>query len=259
MLEHRGVKIQMLQAAASPPLVFGEIRTPGAVRTLVFYAHYDGQAVDPKEWTVPPFQPTLPPDGRVDPEWRIYARSSSDDKASIVAMTAALDGLRSAGVPLRSNLKFVFEGEEEQGSPRLEEILARNKELLRGDVWLICDGPIRPSRRQQIVFGARGFTTMDITVYGARRELHSGQYANWAPNPARMLARLIASMQDDEGQILIEHFDDGIVPLSDVERRAIEAAQDADAILMRELWLGRTEGGGKKLVEMINLPSFNVR
>jgi acetylornithine deacetylase/succinyl-diaminopimelate desuccinylase-like protein len=259
MLENRGVKVQMLQAAGSPPLVFGEIRTPGATRTLVFYAHYDGQAVDPKEWTAPPFQPKLPPDGPVDPEWRIYARSSSDDKASIVAMASALDGLRSAGVPLRSNVKFVFEGEEEQGSPHLEEILARNKDLLRGDVWLICDGPIHPSRRQQVVFGARGFTTMDITVYGARHELHSGQYANWAPNPARMLARLIASMQDDEGRILLEHFYDGIVPLSDDERHAIAAAPDADASLMRELWLGRTEGGGKKLVEMINMPSFNVR
>jgi acetylornithine deacetylase/succinyl-diaminopimelate desuccinylase-like protein len=258
MLEHRGVKVQMLEAAGSPPLVFGEIRTPGATRTLVFYAHYDGQALDPKEWTAPPFQPKLPPDGPIDPEWRIYARSSSDDKASIVAMAAALDGLRSAGVPLRSNLKFVFEGEEEQGSPHLEEILARNQDLLRGDVWLICDGPIHPSRRQQIVFGARGFTTIDIAVYGARRELHSGQYANWAPNPARMLARLIASMQDDDGRILIEHFYDGIVPLSDGEVRAITAAPDADVTLMHELWLGRTEGGGKKLVEMI-LPSFNVR
>jgi acetylornithine deacetylase/succinyl-diaminopimelate desuccinylase-like protein len=258
MLEHRAVKIQKLQAAGSPPLVFGEIRTPGATRTLVFYAHYDGQALDPKEWTAPPFQPTLPPDGPVDPEWRIYARSSSDDKASIIAMVAALDGLRNAHVPLRSNVKFVFEGEEEQGSPHLEEILARNKDLLGGDIWLICDGPIHPSRRQQIVFGARGFTTIDITVYGARRELHSGQYANWAPNPARMLARLIASMQDDEGQILIEHFYDGIVPLSEAERRAIDAAPVADASLMRELWMGRTEGG-KKLVEMINLPSMNVR
>jgi acetylornithine deacetylase/succinyl-diaminopimelate desuccinylase-like protein len=259
MLEHRGVKVQMLETAGSPPLVFGEIRTPGATRTLVFYAHYDGQAVDPKEWTAPPFQPRLSPDGPVDPEWRIFARSSSDDKASIVAMAAALDGVRSAGVPLRSNVKFVFEGEEEQGSPHLEEFLARNKELLRGDVWLICDGPIHPSRRQQIVFGARGFTTIDITVYGARRELHSGQYANWAPNPARMLARLIASMQDDEGRILIEHFYDGIVPLSDGDQRAIAAAPEADASLMRELWLGRTEGGGKKLVEMVNLPSLNVR
>jgi acetylornithine deacetylase/succinyl-diaminopimelate desuccinylase-like protein len=259
MLEHRGVKIQMLQAAGSPPLVFGEIRTPGATRTLVFYAHYDGQALDPKEWSKPPFQPNLPPDGPIDPEWRIYARSSSDDKASIVAMATALDGVRSAGVPLRSNVKFVFEGEEEQGSPHLEEILARNKDLLRGDVWFICDGPIHPSRRQQIVFGARGFTTIEITVYGARRELHSGQYANWAPNPAGMLARLLASMQDNEGHILIEHFYDGIVPLSDEERRAIASAPEADASLMRELWLGRTEGGGKKLVEMINLPSFNVR
>ncbi len=259
MLELRGVHTQMLEAPGSPSLVFGEIRTPGATRTLVFYAHYDGQALDPKEWTTPPFQPKLPPDGAVDPEWRMYARSSSDDKASIVAMAAALDGLRGAGVPLRANVKFVFEGEEEQGSPHLEEILARNKELLRGDVWLICDGPVHPSRRQQIVFGARGFTTMEITVYGARRELHSGQYANWAPNPARMLARLIASMQDDEGKILIDHFYDGVVPLSDAERRAIAAAPDADESLMRELLLGRTEGGGKKLVEMISLPSFNVR
>jgi acetylornithine deacetylase/succinyl-diaminopimelate desuccinylase-like protein len=259
MLEHRGVKIKMLQADGSPPLVVGEIATPGATRTLVFYAHYDGQALDPKEWTAPPFQPTHPPDGPVDPEWRIYARSSSDDKAAIIAMATALDGLRSAGVPLHSNVKFVFEGEEEQGSPHLEEILAQNKELLRGDVWLICDGPIHPSRRQQIVFGARGFTTVDVTVYGARRELHSGQYANWAPNPARMLARLIASMQDDEGRVLIEHFYDGIVPLSEGERRAIEAAPDADATLVSELWLGRTEGDGRKLVEMINLPSLNVR
>jgi len=101
MLELRGVKVQMLQDAGSPPLVFGEIRTPGATRTLVFYAHYDGQALDPKEWTALPFQPKLPPDGPVDPEWRIYARSSSDDKASIVAMATALDGLRIGRVPLR--------------------------------------------------------------------------------------------------------------------------------------------------------------
>jgi acetylornithine deacetylase/succinyl-diaminopimelate desuccinylase-like protein len=258
MLERRGIETQMLQTRGAPPLVFGEIHTPGATRTLVFYAHYDGQALDPKEWTAPPFEPAIPSDGPIDPERRICARSSSDDKASIVAMAAALDGLRSARVPLRSNVKFVLEGEEEQGSPHLEEILTRNKELLRGDVWLICDGPVHPSRRQQIVFGARGFTTIDITVYGARRELHSGQYANWAPNPARMMAHLIASMQDDEGRILIENSYDGVVPLSEGELRAIDAAPNADASLKRELWLGRTEGG-KMLLEMINLPSMNVR
>jgi acetylornithine deacetylase/succinyl-diaminopimelate desuccinylase-like protein len=273
LMEQRGIKTRMLESAGSPPVVYGEIRTPGATRTVVFYAHYDGQPVDPKEWANPPWQPvlrdrpledggrvvSLPADGPVAPEWRLYARASSDDKAAIVAITAALDGLKSANVPLHSNLKFVFEGEEELGSPHLGEILEKYKDLLSGDVWLICDGPVHPSRRQQIVFGARGFATIDVTVYGARRELHSGQYANWAPNPARMLARMVASMQDDDGCVLIDHFYDGIVPLSGSERRALAEAPDVDGDLMKELWLGRTEGGGKKLVEMINLPSLNVR
>jgi acetylornithine deacetylase/succinyl-diaminopimelate desuccinylase-like protein len=273
LMERHGIKSNMLELAGAPPVIFGGIRTLGATRTLVIYTHYDGQQVDPKEWSTPPWQPVLrdrslddggsvvavPAGGPVQPEWRLYARSSSDDKSAIVAVLAALDGLISANVSLHSNLKFVFEGEEELGSPHLGEILEKYKDLLSGDVWLICDGPVHPSRRQQIVFGARGFATIDVTVYGARRELHSGQYANWAPNPARMLARLVASMQDDDGRVLIDHFYDGIVALSGSERRALAAAPDVDASLMKELWLGRTEGGGKKLVEMINLPSLNVR
>jgi hypothetical protein len=131
LMERRGIKSRMLETAGSPPVVYGEIRTPEATRTLVFYAHYDGQPVDPKEWATPPWQPILrdrpldeggsvvplPDAGPVQPEWRLYARSSSDDKAAIVAVLAALDGLTSANVSLHSNLKFVFEGEEELGSP----------------------------------------------------------------------------------------------------------------------------------------------
>ena len=115
------------------------------------------------------------------------------------------------------------------------------------------------SRRQQIVFGARGVTTVDITLYGPNHELHSGHYGNWAPNPAMMLARLLASMKDDDGRVLVDHFYDGIEPLSETEKRAIAEAPDVDRDLMRELSLGRTEGGGKKLVELINLPSLNIR
>ena len=272
LLERRGIASRMLETPGSPPLVVGEIRTPGATRTLVFYAHYDGQQVDPTDWATSPWQPVLrdgpledgghvvnlPADGRVNPEWRLYARSSSDDKAAIVAVGAALDALRSAGTPLHSNLKFVLEGEEEPGSPHLAAMLEKYKDALAGDVWLICDGPVHPSRRQQIVFGARGIATIEVTVYGARRELHSGQYAIWAPNPARMLARLIASMQDDDGRVLVDRFYEGIAPLSDSEQRELAEAPDSDAGLKRELWLGRTEGG-KKLIEMINLPSLNVR
>jgi acetylornithine deacetylase/succinyl-diaminopimelate desuccinylase-like protein len=252
LYEKRGVKTQLLEVPGAPPVVFGEIKTPGAARTVIFYAHYDGQPLDPKEWSTPPWQPALR-DGR------IYARSASDDKAPIIAIATALDALKASAIPLHSNIKFVFEGEEEAGSAHLSAILAKYKDLLASDVWLICDGPVHQSRRQQIVFGARGVTTLDVTVYGPKRELHSGHYGNWAPNPAMMLARLLASMKDDEGRVTIDHFYDGIEPLSDTERRAVAEAPDVDRDLMRELWLGATEGGGKKLVELLNVPSLNIR
>ena len=252
ILEKRGVKTQLLEVPDAPPVVYGAIESPGAARTVIFYAHYDGQPLDPKEWATPPWHPVLR-DGR------IYARSASDDKAPILAIATALDALHAAGIPLRSNIKFVFEGEEEAGSPHLASILAKYRDLLESDVWLICDGPVHQSRRQQIVFGARGITTLDITTYGPKRELHSGHYGNWAPNPAMMLARLLASMKDDDGRVTIDRFYDGIEPLSETERRAVAEAPDVDRDLMRELWLGSTEGGGKKLVELLNVPSLNIR
>lgn len=274
LLERRGVQARLLEVAGAPPVVYGEIQTPGASRTVVFYAHYDGQPLDPKEWKTPPWQPvlrdrSLEQDGRVipfpaagepfDPEWRLYARSASDDKAPVIAIAAALDALRAANLPLRSNIKLVFEGEEEAGSRHLGQILAANQVLLKSDVWLICDGPVHQSRKQQIVFGARGVETMDITVYGPRRELHSGHYGNWAPNPAFLLVKLLASMKDEDGQVLIDHFYDGIQPLSESEKRAVAEAPVFDNELKRELWLGRTEGGGKTLVELLNYPSLNIR
>ncbi len=252
LLDKRGVQTRLLKVPSAPPVVYGEIKTPGATRTVVFYAHYDGQPLDPKEWATPPWQPVVR-------DQRLYARSSSDDKAPIIVLTEALDALRAAHLPLRSNIKFVFEGEEEAGSPHLAQILAANKVLLRADVWLICDGPVHQSRKQQIVFGARGIETLDITVYGPRRELHSGHYGNWAPNPAFMLVKLLASMKDDDGHVLVDHFYDGIEPLSDTERQAIADAPRFDEELKKELWLDRTEGGGKSLVELLNFPSLNIR
>ena len=274
ILEKRGVHSRLLEVPDAPPVVYGEIATPGARRSIVFYAHYDGQPLDPKEWKSPPWQPALrdrslendgkvipfPPAGQpFDPEWRLYARSASDDKAPIVAITSALDALRAANLPLKSNIKFVFEGEEEAGSRHLDKIIAANKDLLKSDVWLICDGPVHQSRKQQIVFGARGVEAVDITVYGPRRELHSGHYGNWAPNPALLLVKLLASMKDEDGRILVDHFYDGIEPLSETEKRAVAEAPAYDEELKRELWLGRTEGAGKTLVELLNYPSLNIR
>ena len=274
MMKKRGLSPRLISVPGANPVVFGEIRTSGATRTIVFYAHYDGQPLDPKQWATPPFTPTLR-DGQVEnggkviplpaagtpfnPEWRLYARAAGDDKAPIVAMMAALDAIRAAGLETKSNVKFVFEGEEEAGSVNLGKILAANKELFSGDVWLICDGPVSQTRRQSIAFGARGVTEVDITVYGPHVELHSGHYGNWAPNPAMTLARLLTSMKDENGHVLVDHFYDGIEPLSDTEKRAIAESPSVDAQLMNEFWLGSTEGAPKSLAELITQPSLNIR
>src|SRR5687768_17546959 len=257
MMERRGVAARLVSVPGGNPVVFGEIRTPGATRTIGFYAHYDGQPLDPKEWTSPPFEPTLrdkrideggraiarPPAGeRFDPEWRLYARGAADDKAPIVALMTAIDGIRAAGLAFKSNIKFAFEGEEEAGSPNLEATLAANKTLFAADLWLMCDGPVYQTREQSVVFGARGVTRLDITVYGPRVELHSGHYGNWAPNPAMSLARLLASMKDDTGRVLIDHFYDDVEPLGAIEKRALADAPAIDASLMEQLWLGSTDG-----------------
>jgi acetylornithine deacetylase/succinyl-diaminopimelate desuccinylase-like protein len=248
MLQKRKVVTRLVELPGVNPVVFGEITVPVATRTLVFYAHYDGQPLDPKEWATPPFTPVLK-DGR------IFARSASDDKAPIMAILAALD----SGVKPKSNIKLVFEGEEEAGSPHFGQILEANKELFSGDVWLICDGPVHQSRQQLIAFGARGIATVDLTLYGPKRELHSGHYGNWAPNPAMMLVKLLNSLKNDSGKVLIDHYYDNIEPLSTTEKRAIAEAPDFDEELKKELWLGSTEGSPKKLIELLQLPSLNIR
>jgi acetylornithine deacetylase/succinyl-diaminopimelate desuccinylase-like protein len=275
MLEKRGVQTRLLEVPNAPPVVFGEIKTPGATRTLIFYAHYDGQPVEPAKWVGgDPFNPTLrsaslETGGRdlpvpaksqpFNPEWRLYARSSGDDKAPILAICAALDALRAQQIKLNANFKFFFEGEEEAGSPHLLSLAEKYRDLLKADAWLICDGPVDQTRRQQLYFGARGVTGFELTVYGPRRELHSGHYGNWAPNPALWLAKLLASMKDEDGRVLVKGFYDGIEPLSASEKRAFAEAPDNDALLKRELGLGWSEGGGKKLIELLNQPSLNIR
>lgn len=275
MLVRRGFSnTQLLEVPGAPPAVYGELAAPGATRTLVLYAHYDGQPVDPSEWTTPPWTPVLrdrpltaggkqipmPNAGeRVDPEARLYARSAGDDKASILAILGAVDATNAARLPRSVNLKVFFEGEEEAGSGHLRQILEKYARLLTADAWLFCDGPVHQSGRQQLIFGMRGVTGMELTIYGPARPLHSGHYGNWAPNPGAMIARLIASMRDDEGRITIAGYYDDVRSISAAERRAIQALPPYDSTLRRTLGLGRTEGAGALLAERIMLPALNVR
>jgi len=275
MMQRRGLNPQLLEAKSkdTPPAVYGEWKVAGATHSIILYAHYDGQPVDPKQWTAsPPFQPTwrtaamekggqvvtLPTSGEINSEWRIYARGASDDKAGVIGILTAFDALRALNTSPSVNIKFLFEGEEEAGSPHLGEIIDLHKDLLQSDAWIICDGPVHQSGRKQVVFGVRGDQNVDVTVYGAKRPLHSGHYGNWAPNPAMTLVHLLASMKDDSGRVTIAGWYEGVEPLGDAERRAITEAPAYDDELRSELGLARTEGNGKSLMEVINQPSLNI-
>jgi len=270
----RGVDIDVHRLPGAPPLVVGELKVPGATRTIGIYAHYDGQPVDPERWSNPPWTPTLytaaieaggvrrPLPGEhepIDPEWRLYARGSGDDKAPIVALLAALDALRAGGIAPTSNFVFLFEGEEEAGSPHLGAYFDAHAAGLQADVWLICDGPVHQSRRPQIVFGVRGITDCEITIYGADRFLHSGHYGNWAPNPAMMLARLLASMKDDTGRVTIEGFYDDVVPPTAMDRAALATVPRVDDDLKAAFGLATTQRSDLSIEQALLLPALNIR
>jgi acetylornithine deacetylase/succinyl-diaminopimelate desuccinylase-like protein len=275
MMKKRGLASRLLPAssAGAPPAVYGEWSVPGARTTVVFYAHYDGQPVNPEAWTDPPFQPVLRtgraadkapkrpfprPGEPIDPDWRLYARSASDDKLGVFAIIAAAGELKRAGEAPAVNVKIFLDGEEEAGSPHLREILSRHRDLLRGDLWLVVDGPVHPDGRKQVVFGVRGDVNVDLKLYGPNRPLHSGHYGNWAPNPAMRLAQLLATMKDAEGRVTIDGWYDDVVPLTRTERDAIAAVGNDDAALRRELGLARTDNAGRPLLELILEPSLNV-
>ena len=276
MMRQRGLEPRLLEATTpnAPPAVYAEWKVPNAQRTLLVYAHYDGQPTDPKQWTgTHPWQPVfrdaaLENNGQIvaapsaseafNSDWRIYARSASDDKAGVMAILNAFAALRANNIALTSNIKFFFEGEEEAGSPHLAEILRANRELLTADAWIICDGPVHQSGRKQVVFGVRGDVNVDVTVFAAKRPLHSGHYGNWSPNPAMMLAHLLASMKDKDGRVTIDGWNSDVEPLGERERRAIADAPQYDEELKKQLGLSRTENAGKSLLELINVPSLNI-
>jgi acetylornithine deacetylase/succinyl-diaminopimelate desuccinylase-like protein len=279
MLEARGIETHLLPIAGRGPVVFGKLVSPEAKRTVIFYAHYDGQPVDEAAWTDgKPFEPVLRdaaieaggkripfPENGARPgavysdDWRIYARSSSDDKSPIVGLLAALDALRDKKITLAVNLKLILEGEEEAGSTHLQRTLELHKNLLGGDLLITGDGPIHQSGRPLIFFGNRGDIGIAVTVYGPVRALHSGHYGNWAPNPAMELSRLLAAMKDATGRVLIEGYYDDVEPLGEAEKKALEEMPQNDAALKQELGIAKPEGGGQKLAELLMQPSLNVR
>jgi acetylornithine deacetylase/succinyl-diaminopimelate desuccinylase-like protein len=252
MLGRRGFSAELLETAGNP-LVYGDLRVPGAARTLLLYAHYDGQAVDPPKWNQPdPFKPVVR-DGR------LYARSAADDKAPIEMICAALDALAASGLPPTSNLRIILDGEEEASSPSLVPAIAKYREKLAADMMLIFDGPIHASNRPTVAFGARGILTGTLTVYGPKNGVHSGNYGNWIPNPALRLAHLLASMKDDRGKVLVTGFYDGLPPLTPEEQQLVAAVPDDAERMLRTFGVAAPEMAGRSLQEGFQLPTLNIR
>ncbi len=270
LLKPRGFDTRLLEIEGSPPAIFAERASPGADRTLMIYVHYDGQPVNADDWASNPWEPVLrngsvesggqiiPMEGPFDPEWRIFARSAGDDKAPIIALITALDAMDDAGIAPSINLKLFFEGEEEAGSPHLEQMLSHNQHLLGADLWLFCDGPVHQSRQWLLSYGVRGSYGFDLTVFGPNRPLHSGHYGNWAPNPIMRLIELIGSMRDGRGNILIEGYGQQVVPPSILELEAVEAAPSVDEKLIDELGINRPETDQRVELAVMR-PAMNLR
>jgi acetylornithine deacetylase/succinyl-diaminopimelate desuccinylase-like protein len=270
----RGFTVKQLENKGKP-MLFAEWpkKAPGA-KTVLFYMHMDAQPVVDREWSQPsPWKPVVkkrssnnweivPTDAlfaeKLDPDLRVFARCSSDDKAPILMFLAAFDGLKQAGLDPAINVKVLLDSEEEKGSPSIPAVVSSNKNLLESDAIIIHDGPRHQSERPTLIFGNRGATRVTLVVHGPKQPLHSGHFGNYVPNPAIRLARLIASMKDDNGKVTVAGYYERI-QLSAAEKKILADTGDDEAAIRKRTGIKTAEIVGGNLQEAIQFPSLNVR
>jgi acetylornithine deacetylase/succinyl-diaminopimelate desuccinylase-like protein len=274
LLEQHQIPARILTAPPARPAVYAEVLHPEATRTVTFYAHYDGQPTDDAAWTSPPFEPVMRTaaieDGGelvdwrgaaspYDPEWRLFARSAGDNKAPIITFISAIESLRAQNLLPAMNIKLFFEGEEEIGSPHLKHMVETHSDLLDADLWLFLDGPIDQRGTQNVVFGVRGVTGVDITLYGPERGLHSGHYGNFAPNPIARMTQLLNSMRDAEGNVLIEGFADEVRPPSEQALAYMTDSPNKDEWLRDDIGIAQQEKPGERYELSVMRPALNFK
>jgi acetylornithine deacetylase/succinyl-diaminopimelate desuccinylase-like protein len=219
-----GVPARILPTAGHP-VVFGEVKAPGATRTVLIYGHYDVQPPDPLDlWHSPPFTPTIR-DGR------IYGRGTGDNKGQFFAHLKAVEALLATERTLPVNVKFLFEGEEEVSSRNLRGFIEHNRSLLAADYAYCSDGPMLPGGQPTILFGVRGILHVEVSLTGANRDVHSGNLGVFVPAPAWRLVQFLGTLQDAQGNILIKGFSDAVVPPSATERQALRAIPFDPAVM----------------------------
>ncbi len=239
--------------SAGNPLVYGEKIVDPSAPTVLIYSHYDVMPVEPLElWNSDPFEPIVK-DGR------IWARGADDDKGQAMIQVKAFEYVVKKGL-LNHNVKFIFEGEEEIGSPSLNAFLGLHKELLKADIILVSDTSMLGAELPSLTTGLRGLAYWEVEVTGPNRDLHSGHFGGAVANPINVLCEMIAKMTDTDGRITIPHFYDDVEELSAEERsmiasipfdeEAYKRAIDVDAL--------RGEAGYATLERNSCRPSFDV-
>ncbi|WP_159950632.1 M20/M25/M40 family metallo-hydrolase [Polaribacter septentrionalilitoris] len=260
--------------ATTLPVLFAEKEVNPNYKTVLFYFHLDGQAVDPAKWNQKdPFIPELKEQSKngnwnsiswdnlqneINDNWRIFARAAADDKAPITMFLSALELLQTNNQNPKFNIKIIFDLEEEYGSNAFLSTLDKYKNAYASDYMIIMDGPAHNSNQPTLTFGCRGIATCSITTYGAKLPQHSGHYGNYTPNPVFTLSRLLASMKSEDGKVLIEDYYNGIF-ISDEVQQILKSVPDDTEFINKGLVITEAQKVGNTYQEALQYPSLNIR
>ncbi len=231
-----GIESVRIMPTGGHPVVYGDwLHAPGRP-TILIYGHFDTQPVDPLNlWDNPPFEPLIK-------EGRIYARGASDDKGNAFIPIIVVEAMLKTEGALPANLKFLFEGQEEIGSPQLPGFIAQNRDLLSCDLVLSADGGQWEEDQPALTLGTRGLVALYIDVEGPGHDLHSGTYGGTIANPIHALVRILDSMRDQEGRVTVEGFYDDVRALTEEERSQLARVPFDEAEYLNEIGAGSLFG-----------------
>ena len=223
-----GIQDVAIMPTALHPVVYGKSGSDPSKPTVLIYGHYDVQPEDPVDlWTNPPFDATAIND-------KLYARGATDMKGQVMAVIAAIESILSTGDELPVNLKFIYEGEEEIGSPSIQSFLVENKELFAADIVLNLDAGIINADTPSLTTALRGLAYFELEVVGPAQDLHSGVFGGVVNNPAQALSKLIDGMKDENFHITLPGFYDDVVELTAEERADLAKLPQTESVYLKQ-------------------------
>ncbi|MBT8278115.1 MAG: M20/M25/M40 family metallo-hydrolase [Bacteroidia bacterium] len=267
----RGFQTRRLETA-TVPLLLAERFQENAAKTVLVYLQIDGQPVDTSKWyQKDPYIPALKTNkgeqwteipwtnlqAEIDRDWRIFSRSASDARGPVMMFLKAMDILNDKQINPNFNIKVIMDFEEELGSPQLPKAVSQYKDDLSSDMLVIFDGPRHLSNEPTLSYGARGIATVSLEVFGPRTPLHSGNYGNFAPNPALKLSKLLASMHHDDGRVAIPGWYDGI-DLSETVKSILKEVPDDEVQIKKDFGINSTDNIGESFQESMQYPALGI-